>query len=164
MTRSRQAAITRNGLRRSDRTDVGCTHTEACPLFPLLNASLDSWRIHYCDSEDHWRNCARYELAVTGKLVPISLLPNGQDARHLKRARDQSNASPPSRPGAQAESGWGASASARFESAFPPAPSTEPQQAPPLSSRPPWTEPAANTPTPKRRWWTRLADWMKGSA
>src|SRR5437588_2492723 len=76
------------GVHRSDRSDVGCTHAQACPLFPLLNESLRGWRDYYCDSDDRWCECARYKLAVTGQLVPISLLPNGKDAQHLRRAAD----------------------------------------------------------------------------
>ncbi len=63
---------------------MGCSHTRECPLFPLLNASLRDWRNYYCDSEDGWQKCARYQLSKTGQLVPISLLPNGADAVHLK--------------------------------------------------------------------------------
>lgn len=63
---------------------MGCSHTVGCPLFPLLRASLQGWRDHYCDSEDQWRECARYQMALTGERVPISLLPNGARARHLE--------------------------------------------------------------------------------
>ncbi|MCN9244249.1 hypothetical protein NGF19_26285 [Streptomyces sp. RY43-2] len=58
----------------------------ACPLFPLLKASLQGWRDYYCDSADQWHDCARYRLSLTGEPVPISLLPNGAAARHLEAA------------------------------------------------------------------------------
>ncbi|RVU27402.1 hypothetical protein EOT10_09570 [Streptomyces antnestii] len=67
---------------------MGCSHAVACPLFPLLRASLQGWRDHYCDSEDRWRDCARYQLSLTGERVPISLLPNGARARHLEEGDD----------------------------------------------------------------------------
>ena len=72
------------GVRRTDRSGVGCSHREGCPLFPLLNASLRGWREYYCDSADRWHECARYKLSLTGRLVPITLLPNGHDAQLLR--------------------------------------------------------------------------------
>ncbi len=89
---------------------MGCSHAAACPLFPLLRASLQGWRNYYCDSADRWRECARYELSLTGERVPISLLPNGATARHLERDADANRSgvagpkqtprhTPPSQPG-----------------------------------------------------------------
>lgn len=150
---------------------MGCTHADACPLFPLLNASLQSWRDYYCDSEDRWLTCARYELAVRGELVPISLLPNGHDAGHLRRASDRLTTAPtiprfepvtPAQPDQNSPKagGW-----------FEPQPTVaRPQpprssQGPPPPPRPPAPEPQApQRRAPRRFWWTRLADWMKGSA
>jgi hypothetical protein len=184
-------------VRRSDRTDVGCTHAEGCPLFPLLRASLRSWRDHYCDSEDRWRSCARYQQAVAGRLVPISLLPNGKEVEHLRRAADQSSAAeapPTSRPAPPPQPDRGsAEATAWFESApgSRPAPptrvdrgspdfraSSEPAGVSPRTSA--WSRPSQVPPSqpdapsrrqhvpqrraPKSHWWTRLIDWMRGSA
>lgn len=59
-----------------------------CPLFPLLNASLQAWRDYYCDTEDRWPDCARYKMAVTGRPVPTTLLPNGKEAQLLRHAAD----------------------------------------------------------------------------
>ncbi|PQM20443.1 hypothetical protein Sfr7A_27100 [Streptomyces xinghaiensis] len=67
---------------------MGCTHAVGCPLFPLLKAGMQSWRDHYCDSDHQWRTCARYQTSLTGERVPISLLPNGRHAHHLRRAAD----------------------------------------------------------------------------
>jgi hypothetical protein len=74
--------------RPTDRSGVGCSHREGCPLFPLLNASLRGWRDYYCDSADRWRDCARYKMSLTGQLVPITLLPNGHDAQLLRPDSD----------------------------------------------------------------------------
>lgn len=74
------------GVRRSEGSNVSCSHAVGCPLFPLLRSSLQGWRDYYCDSEDHWLGCARYEMSLTGERVPISLLPNGARARHLEDA------------------------------------------------------------------------------
>ncbi|GGS70647.1 hypothetical protein GCM10010206_36360 [Streptomyces cinerochromogenes] len=74
------------GVRRSEGSNVSCSHAAGCPLFPLLRASLQGWRDYYCDSEDQWLGCARYQVSLTGERVPISLLPNGASARHLEVA------------------------------------------------------------------------------
>jgi hypothetical protein len=144
-----------SGVRPSDRSGVGCSHTTECPLFPLLNTSLRGWRNNYCDSENGWLDCARYQLALEGKPVPMSLLPNGKQPQHLERFGSyELRQEPPSRP-----------APARpFEPSQ--APTRPPEPSP--SSRAP--QPRENSPTgsrrsePARRWWTRLADWMKGPA
>lgn len=67
---------------------MGCSHATGCPLFPLLRESLRGWRDYYCDSNDQWLGCARYKMSMTGERVPISLLPNGAQARHLEDAAD----------------------------------------------------------------------------
>lgn len=77
---------------------MSCSHAAGCPLFPLLRASLQGWRDYYCDSEDQWLGCARYQVSLTGERVPISLLPNGARARHLEDAatgQDRSGAAGP---------------------------------------------------------------------
>lgn len=86
------------GVCQSEGSNVSCSHAAGCPLFPLLRSSLQGWRDYYCDSEDHWRGCARYEMSLTGERVPISLLPNGARARHLEDAAgdtDRSGAGDP---------------------------------------------------------------------
>lgn len=127
-----------------------CSHANDCPLFPLLRSSLRGWRDYYCDTEDRWLDCARYKLSLTGQLVPISLLPNGREAHHLRNAPEPGSfgqTAPPSRayPG-----------SARFESA----PTARPLHPTPKAPQPFWNPPAQST----RHWWTRLADWMRGPA
>ena len=64
---------------------MSCTHTDACPLFPKLNASLRGWRDAYCDSDRGWRHCARYNRSLSGVSVPLTLLPNGKYAHALAR-------------------------------------------------------------------------------
>jgi hypothetical protein len=157
---------------------VGCSHREGCPLFPLLNASLRRWRDYYCDSEDRWRDCARYKLSLTGRLVPITLLPNGHDAQLLRpdSDADRSGAAEPRRaprqaPPSRLDSGSPETAvpMARFEPTPAPARPLEPSppsQVPQPSGRPPalLTRPARQAHGSTRRWWTRLADWMTGPA
>ncbi len=87
------APLRTGGPRRSGGSNVGCSHAEGCPLFPLLRASLQGWRDYYCDSVDQWHDCARYQLSLTGERVPISLLPNGATARHLEGTSGASRSS-----------------------------------------------------------------------
>jgi hypothetical protein len=151
---------------RSDWSDMGCSHTERCPLFPLLNASLRSWRDYYCDTKDGWRGCARYKLSLTGVLVPITLLPNGASAQHLRAAAglDGSGTSQSTHaPSSGLDSGLTEFTvpTAGFEQMRTPAQPLKPSpsaQVPQTSESPP-----ARLPQPERRpWWTRLADWISG--
>lgn len=145
---------------------MGCSHAKTCPLFPLLKASLRGWRDSYCDSEQRWRECARYRLASRGQLVPISLLPNGADVGHIRRAAERSAAAEPTPPaplisGSQGTVAW-------FEPAPEPKPARprEPSRPPQVPQQPP-ASPQQRSTRPggsKRRWWTRLAEWMRGPA
>jgi hypothetical protein len=163
-------------MRRSDRSDVGCTHTDECPLFPLLRASLYRWRDYYCDSDDRWRDCARYKLALTGRPVPISLLPNGRDAQHLRdeaeaiQAAAEVRQAPKQTPPARSDFG-SSHTTAQFEQvsattpepawpAEPPPPNSQSRQSPPARS----PRAAQREQRAKRGWWTRLAEWMRGPA
>lgn len=165
------------GVHRTDRSGVGCSHREGCPLFPLLNASLRRWRDYYCDSEDRWRDCARYKLSLTGRLVPITLLPNGHDAQLLRPDLDAGRsgaAEPRQAPPSRLNSGSPETAvpMARFESASAPAPARPLEPSPPAQVAQPLGSPPARLTRPARRahggstrrWWTRLADWMAGPA
>jgi hypothetical protein len=154
---------------------VGCSHAGGCPLFPLLRASLQSWRDYYCDSDDRWHDCARYKLSLTGELVPISLLPNGRDAGHLRQEADDYWSSttqrpappPPPRP-APAQELWRDPWSQPNAPWFEPAP--PPTRPPGVNHRPrPMPGPRVTVQVepdqhavPKQGWWARLVDWMKG--
>jgi hypothetical protein len=152
--------------RRSDRSDMGCSHTGECPLFPLLNASLRDWRDYYCDSEDGWRGCARYKLSTTGQPVPITLLPNGANAQHLRgvSAVHSSDAAQPRHvPPSRLDPGFPQTPAARFEPAPTPARAFNP--ASPAQVPHPSGIPSARPTRPtRRRWWTRLTHWMTGPA
>jgi hypothetical protein len=167
-----------NGAADQDRSAVSCSHAQECPLFPLLNASLRSWRDHYCDSDAGWNNCARYNLSLTGRRVPITLLPNGHSAAHLARVSvtEGSCAAPPTQAPPRAPAYPPVSVSSRpadrgslFQQALvPPAPR---QLGPLTPTRPPQTPPSAQVarpapqaPDPTGNWWTRLVDWMKTPA
>jgi len=55
-----------------------CTHLESCELFPTftLHATARIWQIRFCEGD--FARCERYKLAVIGKPVPRTLLPNGK--------------------------------------------------------------------------------------
>lgn len=156
------------GARRSDWSDMGCLHAEQCPLFPLLRASLRGWRDYYCDTEDHWRGCARYKLSLTGALVPITLLPNGASAQHLRAANgldgpgsaqsthaQSSGFEPGRREPRMPAAGFGP----MWTPDQPPMPAPSAQVSQTSGSSP------ARSPRPGRRsWWTRLTDWISGPA
>jgi hypothetical protein len=175
---------------RIDRSGVGCSHREGCPLFPLLNASLRGWRNYYCDSADRWHDCARYKLSRTGQLVPITLLPNGHDAQLLRPDSAADRPGPAERshapkhaPAAQVNSGspetavtmaqfepGPAPAPTRLLEQSPPAETPQPLESPPTVSHTPGRPPARLTRPARRvhgstpRWWTRLTDWMTSPA
>lgn len=156
---------------------MACSHTTACPLFPLLNSSLDGWRRCYCDSADGWRECARYQQALRGQYVPLSLLPNGHDARHLQHAGADggSGAAGPGGPQAAPTSSGPTLVDLLFEHAPPPArtppgdelpgrPSPVPRTPSPAPPSSPAARPVSHERRPTRSWWTRLTEWMRTPA
>ena len=58
---------------------MSCPHTEDCPLFPKLTMTLEVWRFSFCDSDERYPSCARYQITLKGKTAPLTLLPNGKD-------------------------------------------------------------------------------------
>ncbi|MEX2364957.1 MAG: ankyrin repeat domain-containing protein [Pseudohongiellaceae bacterium] len=68
-----------------------CSHTSNCQLYAQFaaDASLKLWKQHYC--EGLYDQCARYQLALEGKAVPLTLLPNGKMVE--RRSREQISAS-----------------------------------------------------------------------
>lgn len=154
-------------MSRSDRSDVGCSHAQGCPLFPLLSGSLGSWRSYYCDSTDRWLGCARYKVSLSGNPVPIALLPNGHTAQHLvgdaqrigliSSADDAATVGPLQASWPPHDAGPHDAGPHESGDRFGPVSTCKP--APP-SSPPRIT----GSQRPRRRWWQRFADWMKGPA
>lgn len=70
---------------------MACSHTSNCQLYAQFaaDASLKLWKQHYC--EGIYDQCARYKLALEGKPVPLTLLPNGKMVE--RRSREQISAS-----------------------------------------------------------------------
>ena len=157
---------------------MGCSHATACPLFPLLKSSLQGWRDHYCDSEDRWLECARYQMSLTGERVPISLLPNGHQALHLaaeanwsgeakkkprraprEEVQQEPRRTPQPIPDPQPSETWDG-----FEAALPPVTPRHHQPPPGTHFTEPQDLPAGRSrrAAPKRGLWARLIDWMTG--
>lgn len=69
---------------------LSCSHSTSCELYPLLamEPALKLWKSHFCDG-DH-EKCARYQLSLSGKMVPLTLLPNGKQL--APRSKDEINA------------------------------------------------------------------------
>ena len=57
---------------------MSCSHTKHCELYVHFAAdpSLNLWKQHYC--EGGYERCARYQQALKGVSVPLTLLPNGK--------------------------------------------------------------------------------------
>ncbi|HVJ91781.1 MAG TPA: hypothetical protein VM580_18395 [Labilithrix sp.] len=57
---------------------ASCPHKESCAMYSefKLKSVLRFWQELYCNSD--FSRCARHELSIQGKPVPINLLPNGK--------------------------------------------------------------------------------------
>ena len=131
---------------------MACSHAADGPLFPKLKASLERWRVHYCDTEHEWMSCARYNNAAAGRPVPLALLPNGKfvQALDVQTARPSGTTSA---PGAVAPTAWAATATAAPPAAAPPAIRAEPM---------PRVASIGHAP-PLLPWWGRLFALLRGS-
>ena len=69
---------------------MSCTHSKNCQLYAqfAMEPSLRLWKQRYCMNE--YEQCARYQLALEGKSVPLALLPNGR--RVKQRSKEQISA------------------------------------------------------------------------
>ncbi len=67
---------------------MACSHTQSCQLYPQFAADpgLKLWQQHYCESD--YAKCARYQIALSGTTIPLTLLPNGKQL-HRYRKRDE---------------------------------------------------------------------------
>lgn len=70
---------------------MSCSHATSCELYPLMamEPALNLWKNHFCDG-DH-EKCARFQLSLSGKAVPLTLLPNGKQL--APRSKTEINAS-----------------------------------------------------------------------
>lgn len=68
---------------------MACNHSASCELFPLMamEPALQLWKKHFCDGQ--FERCARFQLALKGTTVPLTLLPNGKQL--APRSKEQIN-------------------------------------------------------------------------
>lgn len=66
-----------------------CSHKTDCPLFAqfAMEPSLAVWKSHFCEGE--FTTCARYQLALKGDAVPITLLPNGKLIEKKQKTQEE---------------------------------------------------------------------------
>jgi hypothetical protein len=41
------------------------------------------WQLGYCDDEEIYPTCARFQLSEEGKTVPLELMPTGDFLKHM---------------------------------------------------------------------------------
>ncbi len=60
-----------------------CKWINICPLRNLeTKGKLDEkWKKQYCESDDNWKNCKRYELEEKGIYHLDNLLPDGSKVK-----------------------------------------------------------------------------------
>jgi len=56
---------------------MSCSHIKSCELFVqfALNPALDIWKDYYCEGD--FASCARFKKSKSGRMIPLTLLPNG---------------------------------------------------------------------------------------
>lgn len=69
-----------------------CSHSESCDLYVqfAMEPSLKLWKQHFCDGE--FERCARFQVALSGRPVPLGLLPNGKELQAAARSQEEVNA------------------------------------------------------------------------
>jgi ankyrin repeat protein len=70
---------------------MSCSHASSCELYSLMamEPALNLWKNHFCDGGHE--KCARFQLSLSGKMVPLTLLPNGKQL--APRSKAEINAS-----------------------------------------------------------------------
>ena len=68
---------------------VSCSHSDSCELYVqfAMEPSLKLWKEHFCDGD--FDRCSRFQLALTGKPVPLGLLPNGKELQMAVRSKEE---------------------------------------------------------------------------
>ncbi|MFB6076063.1 MAG: uracil-DNA glycosylase [Candidatus Aenigmatarchaeota archaeon] len=57
-----------------------CKWIDVCPLRKIEKEDKisDKWKEEYCESEDNWKNCKRYQMEERGE-PHQNILPNGEE-------------------------------------------------------------------------------------
>lgn len=71
---------------------VTCSHSESCDLYVqfAMEPSLKLWKQHFCEGQ--FERCARFQVALSGRPVPLGLLPNGKELQTAARSQEEVNA------------------------------------------------------------------------
>jgi len=71
---------------------VTCSHSESCDLYVqfAMEPSLKLWKQHFCEGQ--FERCARFQVALSGRPVPLGLLPNGKELQTAVRSQEEVNA------------------------------------------------------------------------
>lgn len=69
-----------------------CSHSDSCDLYVqfAMEPSLKLWKQHFCDGQ--FERCARFQVALSGRPVPLGLLPNGKELQAAARSQEEINA------------------------------------------------------------------------
>ena len=56
-----------------------CKWNNLCPLRRLEKEGKisDKWRKEYCETENNWKNCKRYQAEERGEIHPDNMMPDG---------------------------------------------------------------------------------------
>jgi len=55
-----------------------------------MEPSLKLWKQHFCEGQ--FERCARFQVALSGRPVPLGLLPNGKELQAAARSQEEVNA------------------------------------------------------------------------
>jgi len=55
-----------------------------------MEPSLKLWKQHFCEGQ--FERCARFQVALSGRPVPLGLLPNGKELEAAARSQEEVNA------------------------------------------------------------------------
>lgn len=58
---------------------MSCKWIKICPLRRLEKEGKisDQWKKDYCETEENWKNCKRYQMSKEGEEHPDTLMPDG---------------------------------------------------------------------------------------
>ena len=67
-----------------------CKWYDVCPLrrFERRGKLDKSWARNYCESNNNWQNCKRYQLEEKGIYHPDNMLPNGEIDESIDTSSD----------------------------------------------------------------------------
>jgi len=63
-----------------------CKWFDYCPMREFEEKELidGHWRKEYCETEENWKNCRRYQMEEKGTYHPDNMMPDGTIDEKLK--------------------------------------------------------------------------------